>query len=426
MAPEAKEPYRSPAFSQVLRLLEELNHSSRGSAIYQHIAEIFCHLESHHLETESQYIEIIEHLCQALSETIDETSPLQTELHILKSSLVPAMPSFELAHLNSKTLTLRQKLQNAPSTDMQQEPPENSIPQSDSPVPNKHPVFNHHLNETRNNIQRIKNKLNDQIDAAAGHNNNLAKLLKDSMEAVRLMDSKEHIDSLRLTYMRRYIQLFKEHQDLSARFDDIRNRLNEIESSSQYLDEELTRVHLMSFTDELTQLPNRRALMQRLADEVVRVQRYGGSLALAIVDLDGFKPINDQYGHDAGDMVLKRFAETALSVFRHHDTVARYGGEEFAILMPNTDIEGAMCALKKIQSQLQETSCRIDCDQHINCPTFSAGIALYSNGEAPEQLIKRADTAMYRAKHSGKNRIEIHTMGAKPATKKPQRNNKQV
>lgn len=419
------------AFRQVLRLLEDIKKSHRGEAVYQHISNTFDQLESNQLETESHYIELLDLMFCALTENIDNESSLHTDIHILKSTLVPAMPSDELTHLKIKARDLIHRLpQVAPHQGHQENetvvatampaiqeashPEEiNNLPQTEQSGSNQKaraqfPAFNYHLNETRNNIQRIKNKLHNQLDSATESSNELARLLKDSMEAVRLIDSKEQIDKMRLNYMRRYIQLFKEHQDLSTRFEDIRTRLNDIESNSQYLDDELARVHLLSFTDELTQLPNRRALKQRLSDEVTRAQRYGGSLALSIIDMDEFKPINDKYGHDVGDAVLRHFADTALTVFRHHDTVARYGGEEFAILMPNTELEGAMSALKKIQAELSSSRCKITRDKIIDNPTFSAGIALYVHGESAESLIKRADTAMYRAKHSGKNRIEVH------------------
>lgn len=415
-------PSRSVAFNQILRLLDELNSSSRGSAIFQHIAETFDHLDANHFESESQYTEVLELLFGALAEYVDKDSSLQTDIYILTSAFVPPLPSDELARLKLKTKTLIQQLA---AIDIQEKTPsnhpmENTQAEHQKPQPEpfieeaapkqtqqERPAFNLHLSETSNNVQHVKNKLNDQLDAATRRNNELAKLLKESMEAVRQIDSQENANEIRLSYMRRYVQLFKEHQDLATHFDDIRNHLNNIEFDSQHLDDEFTRAQLLGLTDELTQLPNRRALMERLDDEVARVQRYGGSLALAIVDMDEFKPINDNFGHDVGDTVLKHFASTALSVFRHHDTVARYGGEEFAILMPNTELEGARCALKKIQTQLGSSNCHIDGDQEIKIPTFSGGIALYKNGETADSLIKRADAAMYRAKQGGKNRIEV-------------------
>jgi diguanylate cyclase len=136
------------------------------------------------------------------------------------------------------------------------------------------------------------------------------------------------------------------------------------------------------------------------------VQRYGYPLSLALIDMDGFKAINDRYGHAAGDEVLRNFASNVLSIFRHHDMVARYGGEEFAVLLPNTDKTGALRALEKVGKRNAEGVFPVE-DRTLPMPTFSAGISLYKPGETPSSLIERADKALYQAKRLGRNRVEL-------------------
>ncbi|MDH5377758.1 MAG: GGDEF domain-containing protein, partial [Gammaproteobacteria bacterium] len=201
-------------------------------------------------------------------------------------------------------------------------------------------------------------------------------------------------------------KLLKSHRHLTSHFDKMVNYLSSIQTDSERLSEELSRVTMLSLTDELTGLPNRRAFIQRLRDEVARVQRYGHTLSLAIIDLDDFKPINDTYGHPAGDAVLNTYAKDVLTTFRRHDMVARYGGEEFALIFPYTETQGALQALKKIQSLAVATACRLE-KTAIPLPTFSAGLAVYHRGESVDSLIKRADSALYSAKDLGRNRIEI-------------------
>jgi diguanylate cyclase (GGDEF)-like protein len=146
--------------------------------------------------------------------------------------------------------------------------------------------------------------------------------------------------------------------------------------------------------------------MRRLEDEVGRVQRYGNALSLVIIDIDGFKSINDKYGHAAGDDVLRAYSRDVLSIFRHHDMVARYGGEEFAVLLPNTDSDGALSAVTKVQRRAAE--CHYEHDGNkMTLPTFSAGVALYLPGETPTDIIERADNALYKAKRLGRNRAEL-------------------
>jgi len=213
-------------------------------------------------------------------------------------------------------------------------------------------------------------------------------------------------EGLRLTLIQEVEKLLKGNHSLATKLDTAKNYLKIIESEGQLLNDELTRVHILSLTDELTGLANRRAFMRRLEDEVSRVQRYGSPLSLALIDLDSFKSVNDNYGHPAGDDVLQIFANSILSIIRHHDMVARYGGEEFAILLPNTDIEGANRALEKVQ-ELNAQRHFTHNGQALAMPTFSAGLSLYRPGETSSNLIERTDKALYQAKELGKNRIEL-------------------
>ena len=201
-------------------------------------------------------------------------------------------------------------------------------------------------------------------------------------------------------------KISESHTELAKKFDAAQNYLSIIESDKRKLSDELDRARMLSLTDELTSLPNRRAFIRRLDDEVSRVKRYGFPLSLVLIDIDNFKQVNDKYGHTAGDKVLRIYAEKILSIFRHHDMIARYGGEEFAVLLPNTDLDGVMRALDKVKSSVPNVQCHFN-GKSIPAPTFSAGVAAYRAPESPSQLIERADHALYRAKRLGRNRIEV-------------------
>jgi diguanylate cyclase (GGDEF)-like protein len=250
---------------------------------------------------------------------------------------------------------------------------------------------------------------------AMAKNKQLGDLLRIEMGALQRIDSVEEVGAFRQILIGGVEELLQGQAALAGSLDSTSDYLRIIESDSERLQDELHKVRLMSLTDEFTGLPNRRAFMRRLEDEIGRAQRYDTPLSLAIVDLDEFKIINDTFGHVAGDQVLRSYAEHMLSTFRHHDMVARYGGEEFSVLLPNTTLEGAQRALIKVQSRVAKNQCEYD-GRVLLLPTFSAGLALYIPGEQPIRLIERADRALYRAKNLGRNRIELELQADQPPT----------
>lgn len=269
-------------------------------------------------------------------------------------------------------------------------------------------VYRSHLDAKRRDIQNLQTTLAKQVLETIAQNEEFGVLLEIVLGELQQSAEMQDLEDLRWTLIREVEKLNKGHHELAEKLDSTHHYLQLIESDSRQLSDELTRVRLLSLTDELTGLPNRRAFLRRLEDEVARVQRYGFPLSLALIDLDHFKQINDQYGHAAGDEVLTTYSKQILSIFRHHDLVARYGGEEFAVLLPNTDSEGSQRALNKVKRRAQETQCRLG-EEPTPVPTFSAGVSLYKPGETVGAFIERADKALYRAKRLGRNRVELDT-----------------
>jgi len=162
-------------------------------------------------------------------------------------------------------------------------------------------------------------------------------------------------------------------------------------------------LHALATTDPLTGLNNRREFMNHMGTEISRMRRYGRNLSLAIIDLDHFKAINDEYGHPAGDQVLVQVTAILESVLREADHICRIGGEEFAIILPETSLAGAEQAMEKIIARISEFPIEVD-GQKIST-TASAGRALCSAADTVETLIKRTDTALYSAKDQGRNQV---------------------
>lgn len=435
---------------KIMRLLDGLHQSTTGKAIYAHVQRTLCDLESSQMDVQDGYANLLSMLLDAYGEHLDPDSPEKVELTLMQMRLTPPLSISEINALKEITEDFAAKLavsesaghpefQNELSniltglgfaaneyhSEIAQEAPQVTEP-APEPVPiyesptarstaehshsessdsNNDDAFRKILEGNRSRIQRIQTTLSQQLSDAIRQSEQFGVLLELEREEILRSETVEHLWELKEAILSAVEKLTEGNRSLANKFDDTQNYLKILESDSQQLGDELARVHLLSMTDELTDLPNRRAFMRRLEDEIGRVQRYGYSLTLALIDLDHFKAINDNYGHAGGDEVLRIFCQKVTATFRHHDMVARYGGEEFAVILPNTDHEGAVRALMNVRDAAAETTIKFN-GFEFPLNTFSAGVTMYRPGETPSSLIERADTALYRAKGLGRNRIE--------------------
>jgi len=159
------------------------------------------------------------------------------------------------------------------------------------------------------------------------------------------------------------------------------------------------------FRDSVTELPNRAAYDERIDIEYQRAKRYTTPLTLAIIDIDHFKRINDTYGHIAGDKTLKVLGQMLNRWLRKTDFVARYGGEEFALLLPEQSIHNVKGVLDRLCNRISKLPFKFkQKDVRI---TVSIGAAGFRDNDTVESLFERADASLYRAKNSGRNRVEL-------------------
>jgi len=159
--------------------------------------------------------------------------------------------------------------------------------------------------------------------------------------------------------------------------------------------------------DGLTCMFNRRHLMERLAQEIDRAERYQNSLSLMILDMDKFKSFNDAYGHIKGDELLKAFSSILKDTVRTSDIAGRYGGEEFCVVLPNTSIKGAALIAERIRKAVEGLAIPMAEGQPAAGRTVSVGVTEFSSGDSLEKLLAAADAALYRAKDGGRNRVEL-------------------
>jgi diguanylate cyclase (GGDEF)-like protein len=188
---------------------------------------------------------------------------------------------------------------------------------------------------------------------------------------------------------------------LYAGYVGLRRRTEERDKA----EEELRRMNIIletqATTDSLTEICNRRKFLELLQAEIQESKRYGAPLALIFFDIDNFKAINDTYGHDAGDSVLRELARVVTAIIRKTDIFGRFGGEEFVVLVHNNDVRTGRDLAEKIRWAVEHKSFPM-----VGSMTCSFGVAQFYPDDTVESIIKRADEAMYVAKQGGRNRVE--------------------
>lgn len=186
-------------------------------------------------------------------------------------------------------------------------------------------------------------------------------------------------------------RLQRRHSTLQAHQETLKGMMNQLQK--------------LATTDSLTGLANRRHFME-VANRRLTLLGPGQQLGIALIDLDHFKRINDLYGHAAGDEVLQVFAELAGQRLRDEDLVARFGGEEFILLLGNATLDSLTQCVERLR-QAFSAHRFANLPDNVSC-TFSAGLVLVNHGDALETRINQADQALYLAKDSGRNCLQIH------------------
>lgn len=210
------------------------------------------------------------------------------------------------------------------------------------------------------------------------------------------------LDSLLASMDRFQAQQAEGETALDAQLQTLTTRLQSAEQEARMARAALEEQRARLLRDSLTQLPNREAWDDRLGQEYLRWQRYQRPLALLVGDVDRFKHINDSYGHQAGDKVLRIIARTIAGRVRKTDFVARYGGEEFVFLLPETDEAAALSIAEALRQAVEQCPFHFR-DERLSI-TMSFGLSSFREGDSPASVFDRADRALYKAKQSGRNR----------------------
>lgn len=233
--------------------------------------------------------------------------------------------------------------------------------------------------------------------------------LQSSVQGAADVDSLKHIlenrlEGLLVTMDEHKHERDRREQELAGRLQGLSERVANMEQEALGYREHLEEQRQKALLDPLTGLPNRAAWSERVEREMLEWQAHGGHLAMAILDLDHFKRINDSYGHLAGDKVLKIVADQLRKRLRSGDFIARFGGEEFVLLLPQTSPAAAAQIAEVLRATVE--ACPFHFKGERVVITTSIGLGAFRSGERGDQVLKRADAALYRAKESGRNRVE--------------------
>ncbi|MBL4608580.1 MAG: diguanylate cyclase [Pseudomonadales bacterium] len=185
-------------------------------------------------------------------------------------------------------------------------------------------------------------------------------------------------------------------------------RIETLEKEARVIRDNYIETKEQAYTDTLTKLPNRLAYEKRSLQEYSRWQRYRNPLSVAVCDLDLFKRINDNYGHTAGDKVLKKVGDVFNKCLRNTDFICRFGGEEFVILLAETSLEPAKLAMDKLRRSIEESPFHFRGERVV--VTVSIGLSEFTQGDSLEKVFERADKAVYEAKDLGRNQVVTRTI----------------
>ncbi|PNA01782.1 MULTISPECIES: GGDEF domain-containing protein [unclassified Pseudomonas] len=273
--------------------------------------------------------------------------------------------------------------------------------------------LNERLEAFQSNLQAASEGHADNSSAARAMDTQIREqvdgLQNSVQEAADLDDLKQvlenHLEGLLGTMDQHQKQRDAREQEVAVRLKSLAERVAHMEQEALGYREHLEEQRQKALIDPLTGLPNRAAWTERLEHEIAQWQQHGNTLSLAMLDLDHFKRINDNYGHLAGDKVLKIIATVLRKRMRGNDFIARFGGEEFVLLLPATPPAVGAKFLETLRAAIE--ACPFHFKGERVTITVSMGLTTFRAGEHSDLVLKRADQALYRAKNAGRNRVEL-------------------
>ena len=433
-------PLDTSVIDNVRRLLEGLKKTSDGAIMYLLIERALRKFSGASGQVELAFVVFLHKLLNSYANTPNNDPATRMKARVLQQRLVPFLPediataprpapktTARAAQKVSAPITPAKPAAEArtgpvrrvttpvpPPQPRSQEPTiKPSRPQVPTriedvtPIPRR-PESGAPINE--DDVDMLQVKVAHNVAEIISRNRAFDALLHNSLDVILQSHDDAEIEDLKQVLVKGIEELINGQQNLGEKLSTTNTYLNAIHDDRRKLRDTLNKVRKHSLSDELTGLPNHAAFVRQMEGEIGRAKRYGFSLVVAIIDVDGLASINVIHGRPAGDAVLQCYAREIMSQFRGYDMVARYGNDEFAILFPNTQKEGATRALEKAQKRVAETYITY-AGASIPLPSFSSVLTLYTPGEKPATLLQRAGAALDHAKLRGPHQMVVALPG---------------
>ena len=435
-------PLDTSVIDNVRRLLEGLKKTSDGAIMYLLIERALRKFSGASGQVELAFVVFLHKLLNSYANTPDNDPATRMKARVLQQRLVPFLPD-DIATAPRQATTAappRAAQKSAPATPAPSAtenrvdparrapaarpvPPPPAVakepaakpsqPRAQTRIEDVTPIPRRPEADAQNNgddVDMLQIKVAHNVAEIISRNRAFDALLHNSLDVLLQSHDDAEIDDLKQVLVKGIEELINGQQSLGEKLSTTSTYLNVIHNDRRTLRDTLNKVRKHSLSDELTGLPNHAAFVRQMEGEIGRAKRYGFSLVVAIIDVDGLASINTVHGRPAGDAVLQCYAREIMSQFRGYDMVARYGNDEFAILFPNTQKEGATRALEKAQKRVAETYINY-AGASLPLPSFSSVLTLYTAGEKPATLLQRAGAALDHAKLRGPHQMVVALPG---------------
>ncbi len=433
-------PLDTSVIDNVRRLLEGLKKTSDGAIMYLLIERALRKFSGASGQVELAFVVFLHKLLNSYANTPNNDPATRMKARVLQQRLVPflpedivtaprlaAKPAPPTAQKSASVIPPKSAAEGRTSPARRAPtarpvPPPQTAAQEPSTKPQSRPLSRIEdvtpilrrpeadAQGNEDDVDMLQIKVAHNVAEIISRNRAFDALLHNSLDVILQSHDDAEIEDLKQVLVKGIEELINGQQNLGEKLSTTSTYLNAIHNDRRKLRDTLNTVRKHSLSDELTGLPNHSAFVRQMDGEIGRAKRYGFSLVVAIIDVDGLASINAVHGRPAGDAVLQCYAREIMSQFRGYDMVARYGNDEFAILFPNTQKEGATRALEKAQKRVAETYITY-AGASIPLPSFSSVLTLYTPGEKPAALLQRAGAALDHAKLRGPHQMVVALPG---------------